>query len=134
MKIKSEMTTSSAGSSGTKPRKATFPSARNAANTSRRSSGCAAGATEKTPHHARRDADKDSRTRETVQRQESNNRRPYDHHDGEDDQKAKDKRYWFNRQDNEVCNYCGHRYRYDQLEMEHMIPKELGGPDHRRNM
>ena len=44
------------------------------------------------------------------------------------------KRYWFNRQDNGVCNYCGHRYPYDQLEMEHMIPKELGGPDHRRNM
>lgn len=39
-----------------------------------------------------------------------------------------------NRQDNGVCNYCGHRYPYDQLEMEHMIPRELGGPDHRRNM
>ena len=61
-------------------------------------------------------------------------RRPYDHYDGEDDAKAKDKRYWFNRQDNGVCNYCGKRYPYDQLEMEHMIPKELGGPDHRRNM
>ena len=72
--------------------------------------------------------------RETAQRQTSNTRRPYDHHDGDDDQKAKDKRYWFNRQDNGVCNYCGDRYRYDQLEMEHMIPKELGGPDHRRNM
>ena len=72
--------------------------------------------------------------RETAQRQTSNTRIPYDHHDGEDDQKAKDKRYWFNRQDNGVCNYCGDRYRYDQLEMEHMIPKELGGPDHRRNM
>ena len=64
----------------------------------------------------------------------SNTRRAYDHHDGEEDAKAKDKRYWFNRQDNGVCNYCGHRYPYDQLEMEHMIPKELGGPDHRRNM
>ena len=62
------------------------------------------------------------------------NRRPYDHHDGEDDAKAKDKRYWFNKQENGVCNYCGKRYPYDQLEMEHMIPKELGGPDHRRNM
>ena len=67
-------------------------------------------------------------------KQSSNTRRPYDHHDGEDDQKAKDKRYWFNRQDNGVCNYCGNRYPYDQLEMEHMIPRELGGPDHRRNM
>ena len=64
----------------------------------------------------------------------SNTRRPYDQHDGEDDQEAKDKRYWFNRQDNGICNYCGNRYSYDQLEMEHMIPKELGGPDHRRNM
>ena len=64
----------------------------------------------------------------------SNTRRPYDQHDGADDQKAKDKRFWFNRQDNGICNYCGHRYRYDQLEMEHMIPKELGGPDHRRNI
>ena len=54
--------------------------------------------------------------------------------DDEDDAKAKDKRYWFNRQDNGICNYCGRRYPYDQLEMEHMIPKELGGPDHRRNM
>ena len=72
--------------------------------------------------------------REPAQRQKSNTRRPYDHDDGEDDQKAKDKRYWFNRQDNGVCNYCGNRYHYDQLEMEHMIPKELGGPDHRRNM
>ena len=61
-------------------------------------------------------------------------RRAYDHHDGEDDAKAKDKRFWFNRQDNGVCNYCGNRYPYDQLQMEHMVPKELGGPDHRRNM
>jgi len=70
---------------------------------------------------------------ETSQRT-NNTRRPYDQHDGEDDRKAKDKRYWFNRQNNGVCNYCGNRYPYDQLEMEHMIPKELGGPDHRRNM
>ena len=68
------------------------------------------------------------------QRPASNTRRAYDHHDGADDQKAKDKRYWFNRQNNGVCNYCGNRYPYDQLEMEHMIPRELGGPDHRRNM
>ena len=66
--------------------------------------------------------------------QTSNTRRPYEYRDGEDDAKAKDKRYWFNRQDNGVCNYCGNRYFYHQLEMEHMIPKELGGPDHRRNM
>ena len=64
----------------------------------------------------------------------TNTRRPYDQHDGEDDQKAKDKRYWFNHQDNGVCNYCGRRCPYDKLEMEHMVPKELGGPDHRRNM
>ena len=64
----------------------------------------------------------------------SNTRRAYEHHDGEDDAKAKDKRHWFNEQDNGVCNYCGTRYLYGQLEMEHMIPKELGGPDHRRNM
>ena len=70
----------------------------------------------------------------TPRPQVSDSRRPYDHHDGEDDTKAKDKRYWFNKQDNGVCNYCGNRYPYDQLEMEHMIPKELGGPDHRRNM
>ena len=70
----------------------------------------------------------------TLRQQASNTRRPYDHHDGEDDAKAKDKRYWFNRQDNGVCNYCGNRYPYDKLHMEHMIPKELGGPDDRRNM
>ena len=71
---------------------------------------------------------------ETPKPRASNTRRPYDDHDGADDQKAKDKRYWFNRQNNGICNYCGHRYQYDQLEMEHMIPKELGGPDNRRNM
>ena len=66
--------------------------------------------------------------------QASNTRRPYDYHEDEDDAKAKDKRYWFNRQDNGVCNYCANRYPYDQLQMEHMVPKELGGPDNRRNM
>ena len=70
---------------------------------------------------------------EPVQPGAANTRRPYDG-DDEDDAKAKDKRYWFNRQGNGICNYCGRRYPYDQLEMEHMIPKELGGPDHRRNM
>lgn len=64
----------------------------------------------------------------------SNGRRSYDRYDGANDPKAKDKRFWFDRQDNGVCNYCGHRYPYDQLEMEHMIPKELGGEDHQRNM
>ena len=37
-------------------------------------------------------------------RRTSNIRRVYDHHDGEDDQKAKDKRYWFNRQNNSICS------------------------------
>ena len=73
-------------------------------------------------------------SRAEPQRPSSNTRRAYDHHDGADDQKAKDKRYWFNRQNNGICNYCGNRHPYDQLEMEHMIPRELGGPDHRRNM
>ena len=59
-------------------------------------------------------------------------RGPYDHHYGEDDAKAK--RYWFNRQDNGIYNYCGYRYPYDWLEMEHMIQKEMGRPDDRRNM
>ena len=65
----------------------------------------------------------------TPRPQTSNIRRPYD-----DEEKAKDKRYWFNQQNNGVCNYCGYRYPYDQLQMEHMIPKELGGQDHRVNM
>ena len=64
----------------------------------------------------------------------ANTRRPYDEYDGADDAKAKDKRYWFNHQNNGVCNYCGHRYPYGQLQMEHMIPRNLGGPDNRRNM
>ena len=68
-------------------------------------------------------------SRAEPQRPSSNTRRAYDHHDGADDQKAKDKRYWFNRQNNGICNYCGNRHPYDQLEMEHMIPRELGGPD-----
>ncbi len=59
--------------------------------------------------------------------------RRYDRHQDEDDPKARDKRYWFNRQENGVCNYCGNRWQYQQLELEHLIPRDLGGPDHRRN-
>ena len=73
------------------------------------------------------------RPRVTTQ-QASSTRSPYEYRDGEDDAKAKDKRYWFDMQDNGVCNYCGHRYLYYELEMEHMIPREQGGPDHRLNM
>ena len=90
---------------------------------------CNAGVTASQSAHAPRGQQPIDQTGRT-----SNTRRPYDQHDGEDDQKAKDKRYWFNHQGNGICNYCGHRYPYDKLEMEHMIPKELGGPDHRRNM
>lgn len=53
---------------------------------------------------------------------------------GEGDAKARDKRYWFNAQNNGVCNYCGNRYQYNQLQMEHMIPLDMGGPSHWRNM
>ena len=31
------------------------------------------------------------------------------------------------------CVYCGNEYKYDELEIEHMIPKARGGPDHIRN-
>ena len=62
--------------------------------------------------------------------QVSDTRRPNEHHDA----KAENKRYWFDMQDNGICNYCGNRYPYDQLEMEHMVPKELRGPDSWRNM
>ena len=84
---------------------------------------CNAGVTASQSAHAPRGQQPIDQTGRT-----SNTRRPYDQHDGEDDQKAKDKRYWFNHQGNGICNYCGHRYPYDKLEMEHMIPKELGGP------
>ena len=50
----------------------------------------------------------------------------------EDDPKAKDKRLLFDEQKHK-CVYCGHQYRYDELQMEHMIPKTLGGPDNIRN-
>ena len=47
----------------------------------------------------------------------------------EDGQKAKDKRQLFHDQ-NEKCVYCGHEYKYDELQIEHMIPKDKGGQDH----
>ncbi len=50
----------------------------------------------------------------------------------EDDPKAKDKRLLFDQQEKK-CVYCGNRYKYDELEIEHMIPKVEGGPDHFRN-
>ena len=50
----------------------------------------------------------------------------------EDDQKAKDKRQLFHDQQRK-CIYCGDEYRYDELEIEHIIPKALGGPDNIRN-
>ena len=73
--------------------------------------------------------------RQDVAKPGRNNVRRYDDSENDpEDPKAKDKRYWFNRQGNGVCNYCGNRYGYHQLQMEHMIPRELGGPDNRRNM
>jgi 5-methylcytosine-specific restriction endonuclease McrA len=50
----------------------------------------------------------------------------------EDDRKAEDKRLLFHKQ-GQKCVYCGNKYRYDELEIEHMIPKTRGGPDHIRN-
>ena len=50
----------------------------------------------------------------------------------EDDQKAKDKRQLFHDR-RRRCVYCGNAYRYDELEIEHIIPKTLGGPDSIRN-
>ena len=50
----------------------------------------------------------------------------------EDDQKAKDKRLLFDEQQHK-CVYCGNVYRYDELEIEQMIPKALGGQDNIRN-
>ena len=50
----------------------------------------------------------------------------------EDDPKAEDKRLLFHNQKSR-CVYCGNKYRYDELEIEHMIPKSRGGPDHIRN-
>ena len=50
----------------------------------------------------------------------------------EDDQKARDKRQLFDDQAHR-CVYCGNKYKYDELEIEHMIPKALGGQDNIRN-
>ncbi len=50
----------------------------------------------------------------------------------EDDPKAKDKRLLFDQQQ-EGCIYCGNVYPYDQLQIEHMIPKAKGGSDNIRN-
>ena len=50
----------------------------------------------------------------------------------EEDPKAQDKRLLFTEQGRK-CVYCGNEYRYDELEIEHMIPKSLGGPDNIRN-
>ncbi len=50
----------------------------------------------------------------------------------EDDQKARDKRLLFHEQKSK-CVYCGNEYQYDELEIEHMIPKVQGGPDNIRN-
>ena len=50
----------------------------------------------------------------------------------EDDPKAEDKRLLFSRQQDK-CVYCGNKYGYDELQIEHMIPKARGGQDHLRN-
>ena len=50
----------------------------------------------------------------------------------EDDPKAEDKRQLFHHQQRK-CVYCGNEYRYDELQVEHMVPKALGGSDHIRN-
>ena len=50
----------------------------------------------------------------------------------EDDPKAEDKQLLFHEQ-REKCVYCGHKYKYDELEIEHMIPKAKGGQDNIRN-
>ncbi len=50
----------------------------------------------------------------------------------EEDQKAEDKRQLFHDQQMR-CAYCGNVYKYNELEIEHIIPKKPGGPDHIRN-
>ena len=50
----------------------------------------------------------------------------------EDDPKAEDKRLLFHKQE-QKCIYCGNVYPYDQLQIEHMIPKTRGGQDNIRN-
>lgn len=48
------------------------------------------------------------------------------------DPKASDKRRLYHHQQ-ERCVYCGNVYQYDELQIEHMIPKVRGGSDHIRN-
>ena len=48
------------------------------------------------------------------------------------DPKASDKRRLYHHQQ-EQCVYCGNVYQYDELQVEHMIPKVRGGSDHIRN-
>lgn len=50
----------------------------------------------------------------------------------EDDPKAEDKRQLFDQQQSK-CVYCGNKYLYNELQIEHMIPKVQGGPDNIRN-
>ena len=50
----------------------------------------------------------------------------------EDDPKAKDKRLLFHSQE-EKCTYCGNVYPFNELQIEHIIPKAKGGPDDIRN-
>ena len=49
-----------------------------------------------------------------------------------DDPKAEDKRQLFHDQERK-CVYCGNVHPYDELQIEHMIPKVLGGSDNIRN-
>ena len=49
-----------------------------------------------------------------------------------DDPKAEDKCQLFHDQERK-CVYCGNVYPYDELQIEHMIPKVLGGSDNIRN-
>lgn len=50
------------------------------------------------------------------------------------DHKAGIKEVLFHQQDNGICNYCGNKYLYYELEIEHIIPKSMGGPDNIRNL
>ena len=48
------------------------------------------------------------------------------------DQKAIDKRQLFHDQQAK-CVYCGHKYGYSELQVEHIVPKVQGGQDNIRN-
>ncbi len=50
----------------------------------------------------------------------------------EEDRKAQDKRLLFDYQQGK-CVYCGNGFGYDELEIEHMVPKARGGQDNIRN-